>query len=121
MDDQGPPGWLFPTLIGVIGTIALVVLATFVVVIIHGARRWHRNNAAPLVTLPATLVGKRAHVSGGSGESSASTTYFLTFESEGEERIELPVRGADYGRLVEGDRGRLTHQGMRFKGFERER
>ena len=47
------------------------------------------------------------------------TTYYATFQVESGDRMELPMRGTDYGMLAEGDRGRLTFQGTRFLGFER--
>ncbi len=40
---------------------------------------------------------------------------------ESGDRIELAVSGYDYGQLCEGDRGRLTFQGTRYLGFERDR
>ena len=47
------------------------------------------------------------------------TRYYATFEVESGSRIELAVRGEEYGMLAEGDRGRLTFQGTRYQGFER--
>ncbi len=44
---------------------------------------------------------------------------FVTFELEKGERIELGVKGSEYGMLAEGDRGRLSYQGTRYLGFER--
>jgi hypothetical protein len=51
--------------------------------------------------------------------TSSSTTYFTTFEVESGDRMELRVPEKEYGMLVEGDTGRLTFQGTRYKGFER--
>ena len=47
------------------------------------------------------------------------TSYYDTFEVESGSRMELAVSGEEYGMLAEGDRGRLTFQGTRYKGFER--
>ena len=47
------------------------------------------------------------------------TTYYVTFQVESGDRMELAVDGEDYGMLVEGDRGRLSFQGTRYLGFER--
>ena len=47
------------------------------------------------------------------------TYYYVTFEVDSGDRMELGVEDAEYGLLVEGDRGRLTFQGTRFLGFER--
>lgn len=51
--------------------------------------------------------------------SSSSTSYYVCFQVESGDRIELNVRGQDYGTLVEGDRGKLTFQGTRYLGFQR--
>lgn len=44
---------------------------------------------------------------------------FITFELEGESRIEFSVIGKDFGLLMEGDIGKLKFQGTRYLGFER--
>jgi hypothetical protein len=117
--------WLgdFGTL-GVVFAVVFVVVAVFVVgvivtVVVKGLTQWSRNNGSPLTTVEATVVTKRPHTWGGSGESGASTTYYATFETPTGERVELPVSGAQYGQLAEGDRGTLVHQGTRFREFAR--
>ena len=52
--------------------------------------------------------------------SSARTRYFATFELEKGTRLELEVNDYEYGMLAEGDQGKLTFQGTRYLGFERE-
>lgn len=47
------------------------------------------------------------------------TTYYVTFQVESGDRMELCLSGEEYGMLVEGDRGNLTFQGTRYVGFER--
>ena len=51
--------------------------------------------------------------------NSSYTTYFATFEVESGDRMELKVPDNEYGMLAEGDIGKLTFQGTRYKGFER--
>ena len=51
--------------------------------------------------------------------SSSSTYYYVTFEVESGDRLEYQVSGEEYGLLVEGDQGKLTFQGTRYKGFVR--
>jgi len=105
---------------GVFFAVVLVAVVTvFVLAAVRGAGQWTRDNASPLLTGPATVVAKRGHVWGGSGDTGASTTYYATFQLPTGERVELPVPGPQFGQLVEGDRGVLTHQGTRFKGFAR--
>ena len=50
-----------------------------------------------------------------------ATTYYITFQVESGDRMELCIPSNEYGYLVEGDRGRLTFQGTRYLGFERAR
>ncbi|BCG58995.1 DUF2500 domain-containing protein [Paenibacillus sp. URB8-2] len=45
--------------------------------------------------------------------------YYVTYEFQNGARIELEVPDNMYGLVVEGDRGELTYQGTRFKGFKR--
>jgi hypothetical protein len=51
---------------------------------------------------------------------SASTSYYVTFETEAGERLEFPASSEFIGVHVEGDAGILTHRGTRFINFERE-
>lgn len=105
--------------------VLFVLVAGFIGVVIVGAivsgvRTWKRNSAAPLERTEALVVTKRTHVSGGGGESSASTWYYVTFERlNSRAREEFRVDAATYGVLAEGDLGLLAWQGSWFKGFER--
>lgn len=115
-------------MIGAFVVIGLLVACVFAYVIIRGLTQWTRNNASPLETVPATVVTKRTEqgmsssstTSGSTMSRSASTFYFATFEMADGSRIELPLRAQDYAMLADGDRGQLTHQGTRFKGFARD-
>ena len=49
------------------------------------------------------------------------TRYFVTFEFESGDRLELKVDGSEYGLLAEGDCGMLSFQGTRYLGFVRGR
>ena len=48
-------------------------------------------------------------------------TAYATFQVESGDRMELSMTGTEYGLLAEGDRGKLTFQGTRYLGFERQR
>lgn len=87
-------------------------------IIVSNVRQTSRNNHAPRLTIPAEVVGKRDHRS--HHRNGHSTTYYVTFQVESGDRMELHVAGSEFGLLREGDRGRLTFQGTRFLGFERE-
>ena len=92
--------------------------AVFIFVIVSNVRRESHNNHSPRITVPAEVVGKRDHRSHHRGGH--STTYYVTFQVESGDRMELHVAGSEFGLLREGDRGKLTFQGTRFLGFERE-
>jgi len=63
---------------------------------------------SPTESCAAILIAKRTQVSGGSGDSSASTHYFLTFETEDGRRQEYSLMlNTLYGQLTEGDAGVL--------------
>ncbi len=52
--------------------------------------------------------------------TTTSTTYFVTFQVDSGDRMELPVGGYEFGMLAEGDRGKLSFQGTRYLGFQRQ-
>ena len=104
----------------------LVVIGTFVVIAVKGISQWNKNNHSPRLTVPATVVTKRTNVSrhhhggaNGHHHHHTSTTYYVTFQVESGDRMELCVTGEEYGLLIEGDRGDLTFQGTRYLGFAR--
>ena len=114
-------------LFGITFTLVFVLITgTFIVIAVKGISQWNKNNHAPKLTVPATVVAKRTNVSrhhhGGAGHHHhhhTSTTYYVTFQVESGDRMELRMTGQEYGLLIEGDRGKLTFQGTRFLGFER--
>jgi hypothetical protein len=97
----------------------LVIIGIILFTIIASIVQWNKNNHSPIENVIVKVVSKRTRVSGGSGEHSASTYYYITFEKENLERTELAVMGRDYGMIAEGDKGMLTYQGTRFKEFNR--
>jgi hypothetical protein len=104
----------------VVAIFAIVILI-FIFNIVKGVSQYASNKAKPVETVPARVISKRTHTWGGAGDSSAHTSYYITFELESGERIEMPVNGSFYGVHVEGDVGILTHQGTHMISFERER
>ena len=104
----------------VFGMALCMVLVTFV----KGVSQWNKNNHSPRLTVPVTVVAKRTNVSrhhhaGEHPHTSTSTSYYVTFQVESGDRMELKMSGSSYGLIVEGDRGMLTFQGTRFLKFER--
>ncbi|WP_248927800.1 DUF2500 domain-containing protein [Paenibacillus hamazuiensis] len=96
-----------------------VIVITIVYQILKNAGTWISNNASEVVTVPARIVAKRTDVWGGSGNTSASTSYYATFEFANKERLELQLKDKQFGLLAEGDQGVLTYQGTRFHHFQR--
>ena len=105
----------------------IIVIGMFVVTAIKGIGQWNKNNNSPRLTVPAIVVAKRTNVShhnnagtNGHHHHSASTTYYVTFQVESGDRMELHLSGHEFGMLVEGDKGKLSFQGTRYLGFERQ-
>ena len=103
-----------------------LALCTVIMTLVKGITEWNKNNHSPRLTVPATVVTKRTDVtcrrrSGTNGHHHhhTSTSYYVTFEVESGDRMELHMTGSEYGMLVEGDRGNLSFQGTRYLGFER--
>ncbi|MBO4562132.1 MAG: DUF2500 domain-containing protein [Clostridia bacterium] len=92
------------------------ILGFILYTIIQKISEWSRNNASPVEENAAIVVAKRTMLSGG---ENATTSYYVTFEFENNERRELSVRGNVYGSIAEGDVGTLRSQGTRFLGFTR--
>lgn len=112
---------------GVMFTLVFVlVIGMFVVTAVRGISQWNKNNNSPKLTVSATIVAKRTNVThhhhngaGGHHHHHTSTTYYVTFQVDSGDRMELQVDGTEYGMLIEGDRGELSFQGTRYLSFER--
>ena len=104
-----------------------LVFGIIIFTIIKGIAQWSENNNSPRLTVEATVVSKRTevthhhHHTGDTGavHMTTSTTYYVTFQVESGDRMELHVSGREYGMLSEGDQGKLSFQGTRYLGFER--
>ena len=115
---------LFPLMFLVV---FIFIISTIVGSLVSGAKWKHKNDQSPRVTADAKVVSKRMQVgqnrqSSGDNDMMRSYTYskyFVTFEFESGDRLELLVDGSDYGLLVEGDTGKLSFQGTRYLGFQR--
>ena len=101
----------------------LVVLGMILFTIVGNLRTWSKNNASPRLTVPAAVVAKRMNVGDMTGAhgytATSATTYYVTFQVESGDRMELQLSGTEYGQLAEGDTGKLSFQGTRYLGFER--
>lgn len=102
--------------------IFIMIIFTFA----KGISTWHKNNNSPRLTVSARIVAKRQNTtyqnhpnagdtSGAHGyHTTSSTTYYVTFQVESGDIIEMSVSGSEYGKLTEGDEGKLTFQGTRY-------
>ncbi len=114
---------IFPLLfLSVFGLVFYTILSGLV----RDARREKKNDAAPRLTVDAAVVAKREEMtshrhrsSNGMHHNHYNTRYYVSFQFESGDRLELPLEGFEYGMLVEGDRGKLSFQGTRYLGFER--
>lgn len=105
----------------------IFVFSIMIVRLTKSAKQWKRNNESPILTVDATVVTKRTDVhqyqhNAGTDNMqyfSSSTTYYATFQVTSGDRMEFEIRDIEYGMLVENDKGRLTFQGTRYLGFER--
>ncbi|MBQ9747408.1 MAG: DUF2500 domain-containing protein [Clostridia bacterium] len=101
----------------------VVVISIFAITIFKMLKEWNQNNKSPRLTVHAKVIGKRTniqrHRSGNTGMGHTTTTYYVSFEVESGDRMELRLPGTEYGLLIEGDEGNLSFQGTRFLSFDR--
>ncbi len=97
------------------------VFTTIIMSFVRTAKQEQKNNNSPRITVFATVVTKRDQVTVHRHDHHrhTNTRYFVTFQVESGDRMELQVDGPDFGMLVEGDKGQLSFQGTRFLGFVR--
>ena len=79
-----------------IGIIAIIIFGAIIFAVVKSIGTWNSNNNSPTLKVPAEVVTKRTKTSGGSGDSSASTWYYATFQVESGDRMELAVNGSQY-------------------------
>ena len=101
----------------------IVIILTFAFVLISNILTWTKNSTSPRLTVPAVVRTKRTQVGRARRDNMTRgyTRYFVTFEFESGDRLELKVDGSEYGMLAEGDCGMLSFRGTRYLGFVRDR
>ena len=117
-------GSMFGSFYVMFSLVFLLVMGVFIATAVRGIRQWNRNNHSPRLTVPATVVAKRTNVShhhhgAGVHHTTYSTTYYVTFQVESGDRMELHMTDPEFGMLAEEDKGMLSFQGTRYLGFER--
>lgn len=117
---EAPGDFMFTAVPIFIGIIFVIVIGFIIFAIINGISTWSKNNNQPRLNANSKVVTKRTSIHGG-GETNAHNSYYVTFEFDSGDRLELQVNGREYGQLVEGDDGELQFQGTRYLGFTRYR
>ncbi|MXQ52444.1 DUF2500 domain-containing protein [Shimazuella alba] len=97
--------------------IPMIIISFVIYVLISKRKQRIATEKLPILSEKAKVVSKRMYVEGG---QYTRTLYFVTFEIYEKERTEFKVDDSEYGKLIEGDIGRLTFQGDRYKGFQRD-
>ena len=99
----------------------VIWVVLFIYIIAKNIGQFIENENSPVLTVSATIVDKRrkTHRHHSNGHHHHSHSYHITFETQDGELLELRVKRYEYNELEVGDRGMLTHQGTRYKGFER--
>ncbi len=81
---------------------------------------WKNNEDSERLTKEAIIVAKRMQFNHyNHANSFANQTYYITFEFDDGNRVELRMSSKEYGLLAERDKGILTYQGFRFIDFIR--
>ena len=117
---------IFPIFFMLVFTFMVVFI---IIKIVKSAKQWKQNNDSPVLTVDAKVVTKRSDVSyrhnmNASNDAMnmgySATTYYVTFEVQSGDRMELRVPDTEYGMLTEGDKGSLTFQGTRYLSYVRD-
>lgn len=108
----------------ILTTLMFVLVSGMVIVaLIRNISQWSKNEKSPRLTVETQVVAKRTArqrpMSNKRQIGRDYTNYYATFQFSSGDRLELELKGHEYGLLVEGDRGNLTFQGTRYMGFER--
>ena len=119
-------GFGFHAFEGMFTLVFVLVIGLFIYAVVQAILRKQKNDASPRLTVQARVVSRRQEVThharnmnDGVYHTSSTTRYFVTFQVESGDRMELELDGSDFGMLAEGDEGRLSFQGTRFLEFQR--
>lgn len=101
----------------------IVFICFFAYALFSNIKQWHKNNQSPVIDANVKIVSKRqnrTHHTSANNMPHTTTSYYVTFEFKSGDRMELAVKGSEYGYLAEGDKGNLRFQGTRYISFERD-
>ncbi len=83
----------------------LIFVAVGIGIVVTSLKKAAAFSAAPLKRLPALIIDERTAVSGGSGNSAARSSYYITLQFQDDPRHEYAVGGKMAGILTRGDMG----------------
>ena len=107
----------------------ILIVAMIIFTFAKGIQTWHDDNNSPRLTVPAKIVTKRQNTthhnhpnagdaSGAHGyHTTINTTFYVTFQVENGDKMEMSVPGSEYGMFAEGDEGELSFQSTRYLSF----
>lgn len=103
----------------------LVIFGTFLFINIKGIYEWNKNNDSPKLIIDAKVIAKRSKVTHFHREDNGlmfnklASIYYVTFQVESGDKMEMRVNAKDYRMMNKGDCGKLIFQGNRYISFER--
>jgi len=120
-------GFSFDNVFSILFFVAfLFVFSMFVLTGLKTITEWNKNNNSPKLTVYATVIKKRTQVSNsdyldhnGMIHTTSSISYYVTFQVERGDEMEMRLSRNEYIMLAEGDYGKLTFQGTRYISFEK--
>ncbi len=125
-----PPFFGFPSIFVVVWIILFcVIVGAIIHTLVTSIKENVKNNNSPILNVSAIVVSRRIKVSRRGRHSTGNhtyvgrdiTTYYVTFQFDSGDRLELKVNDHEYGMLVENDKGNLKFQGTRYLEFNRDR
>ncbi len=104
------------SLFSIVPILMMIIFAIIIGTIVFRILSYLNDKRKPIVSCSAKVLDKREHFRR-TGEHGSSTTYYVTFELDNNERIELRIPHRKIGYVVKGDRGILNFQGKLFVDF----
>lgn len=105
--------------LGVLGSgIAIVLSLTLIAVFVQRVGKYTQPKDGLPEAKRATIIARREFIAR-DDQDQPYTQYFVTFETGDGERVELEIPAAQYGYMVERDRGSLRYEEGRFISFDR--
>ena len=113
--------WMFRVFPYLFGIMFVTIFILFASILLSHLGRKKKDDRSPRLTVPAQVISRRTEFRRNAGHDMPGFTYYYaTFQVESGDRMEFSLTGPEYGMLLEGDSGKLSFQGPRYLGFERQ-